>query len=948
MAEAYRWIRYNPLIIQTERLNSESAQNKMKDNNKSKGKARNTKTKTSSKKAKTSTGRKLLKVIGGLIVLGVAAVLITVLVTAAKVGHINQDSLYANIERSSILYDIDGVEIDTLHYNEDRKIVPVGDMPDDLKNAFIAIEDKTFYKHHGFNWRRMFGAVLSKLTGRSAAISGTSTITQQLARNAYLAEIKSQRSLSRKLSEMFIAWRLEKTLTKDQILEAYLNTIYLGYGNYGVSAAARTYFSKDVDELTLAECAALAALPQAPDAYALITEDSEGNEEITEINYYSLDSVEEEEEPVEESWYVDSAYTEEEENEGTGFYANDISKERRDLVLDLMAEQGYLSSDEAESAKVDIIDILAPSFEKKGSAYTYFTDYVAGVVTNDLMEKYKISEEEAQRMVYTGGMQIHTTLRSDIQNAIYDEFQDDYNFPATVDGSKVQASMVVTEVGTGYISGFVGGRDAEGSNLFNRAISPRQPGSSIKPLAVYGAALQKSFDYAAKNKTFEYTDYGFDNQGTNYWGDYITASSVVVDEPLKINGEIWPQNFSKTFSGRQSLRTALQQSINTCAVKILWQVGLDYSMEMLEKYGLTTLETDTSIAANDVNPAALALGAMTYGVTPLEMSLAYAAFPNGGSVNTAVCYTDVADANGKVLLKGESKSTKVLDEGVAWIMTDLLKSVVSRGIAGNAAISGVEVGGKTGTTNDTFDVWFDGFTPDYSAALWIGTDLNVEMLGSSAQAAALWSRIMRQVEDITEGEYLDMPSNVIKANGEYYTNGTEKNAGRYTGGSSNNSKKKKDNSGKNDNDKKKKDNDGNTTSKDKPSGDSGGSGGNGGGSGGNGGGSGDSGGSGGNGGGSGDSGGSGGNGGATDSGDSGGNGGATDSGSSGGNGGATDSGDSGGNGGATDSGSSGGNGGATDSGDSGGNGGATDSGDSGSNGGATDSGAGETASDSNG
>ena len=155
---------------------------------------------------------------------------------------------------------------------------------------------------------------------------------------------------------------------------------------------------------------------------------------------------------MEESWYVDSAYTEEEENEGTGFYANDISKERRDLVLDLMAEQGYLSSDEAESAKVDIIDILAPSFEKKGSAYTYFTDYVAGVVTNDLMEKYKISEEEAQRMVYTGGMQIHTTLRSDIQNAIYDEFQDDYNFPATVDGSKVQASMVVTEVGTGYIS----------------------------------------------------------------------------------------------------------------------------------------------------------------------------------------------------------------------------------------------------------------------------------------------------------------------------------------------------------------------------------------------------------------------------------------------------------------------------------------------------------------
>ena len=740
--------------------------------------------------ASASKGRKLLTVIGGLFVLGVAVVLLTVVITAVKVGGINQESLYANIERSSILYDIDGTEIDTLHYTEDRTIVPISEMPDDLKNAFIAIEDKTFYKHHGFNWRRMFGAVLSKLTGRSAAISGTSTITQQLARNAYLAEIKSQRSISRKLSEMFIAWRLEHKLTKDEILEAYLNTIYLGYGNYGVSAAARTYFSKDVDELTLAECAALAALPQAPDSYALITEDPEGNEEIENINYYSLDEVVDKDSETEsEDNYYGSTDTEDEASGGTGYYANDISKDRRDLVLELMADQGYISSSDAKSAEVDIIDILSPSFEEKESAYTYFTDYVAGVVINDLMEKYKMSEEDAQRMVYTSGLQIHTTLRSDLQNAIYEEFQNDSNFPTAVDGSKVQASMVVTEVGTGYISGFVGGRDAEGSNLFNRAISPRQPGSSIKPLAVYGAALQRSFDYAAKNQTFQFTDYGFDNQGTKYWGDYITASSVVVDEPLKINGEEWPQNFSKSYSGRNSLRTALQQSINTCAVKILWQVGLDYSIEMLEKYGLTTLETDTSVKANDVNPAALGLGAMTYGVTPLEMSLAYAAFPNGGIVNTAVCYTTVDDSNGKELLKGESKSTKVLDEGVAWIMTDLLKSVVSRGIAGNAAISGVEVGGKTGTTNDTFDVWFDGFTPDYAAALWIGTDLNVEMNGSSAQAAALWSRIMRQVSDIRDGEYLEMPSNVVKENGEYYTKGTEKNPGQYHGDSNKNNNK---------------------------------------------------------------------------------------------------------------------------------------------------------------
>ena len=370
---------------------------------------------------------------------------------------------------------------------------------------------------------------------------------------------------------------------------------------------------------------------------------------------------------------------------------------------------------------------------------------------------------------------------------------------------------------------------------------------------------------------------------TKYWGDYITASSVVIDEPMKVNGEEWPQNFSRSYSGRNTLRTALQQSINTCAVKILWQTGLDYSVDLLQKYGLTTVETDESQKANDVNPAALALGAMTYGVTPLEMSLAYAAFPGGGEVNTPVCYTEVEDSNGKTILEGKSEKTKVLDSGVAWIMTDLLKSVISHGIAGNAAISGVSVGGKTGTTNDTFDVWFDGFTPDYSAALWIGTDLNVEMNGSSAQAAALWSRIMRQIPGVTEGEYLDMPSNVVKKGNEYYTEGTEKNTSSYSGGSSSNNNdtdKEKDE----DTDKKKEDDN------DQPEvtpGDGGG-----------------------------------------DSGDTGGGSGGGDSGDTGGG----DSGDTGGGSGGGDSGDTGGGSGDTGGGgDSGGSGG--DSGDSGSGGG---------------
>ena len=730
------------------------------------------------------------RVIKYLFLAGVLAAVLLVAVTAISVGRLDPENIYSSIEQTSYLYDINGEQIDTLHYSQNRQIVSINDMPEELKEAFIAIEDKTFYKHHGFNWRRMFGAILSSFTHKTS-ISGTSTITQQLARNVYLADIKSQRSLRRKFTEMYIAWRLEKALTKDQILEAYLNTIYLGYGSYGIHSAAMTYFSKSVDELTLAECAALAALPQAPDSYALITDDpGDGRPQITDVRYYRSDEVDElDDETTEDtgyndyynSYYYDS--DDEEESAETGLYANDLSKERRELVLGLMVEQGYISQSEADEADVELIDLLHPSIEQKTSVYTYVADYVSAAVIQDLMKEFKMTEEEAQQMVYTGGLKIYTTIDSDLQNIIWDEFSDDSNFPDAIDGSEVQACMVVADIENGYINAMVGGRNAEGAKLFNRTVSPRQPGSSIKPLSVYGAALQKSFDYAQKNQKFEFTDYGIDDQGVDYWGDYITAGSTVVDEPLTINGEEWPQNVTRSFSGYNTFRSAIQESINTCAVKILLQVGTDYSIEMLERFGLTTVVKDESEAVNDVNPAALALGAMAYGVTPLEMTMAYSAFPNGGMLNKPVCYQRVENSSGKILLVGKSESKRIIDEGVAWIMTDLLKSVVSEGGGGNARISGVEVGGKTGTTNDRFDIWFDGFTPKYAASLWIGTDLNVEMDSGSWVASSLWGKIMRQVADIREGEYREQPSNVIEMGGEYFTSGTEPEDGYYRYGS---------------------------------------------------------------------------------------------------------------------------------------------------------------------
>jgi penicillin-binding protein 1A len=268
-------------------------------------------------------------------------------------------------------------------------------------------------------------------------------------------------------------------------------------------------------------------------------------------------------------------------------------------------------------------------------------------------------------------------------------------------------------------------------------------------------------------------DKGYDKQGSKGWGKYITVSSTVTDEKMTVDGETWPLNYSRTYTGWNNFKTALQKSINTCAVKILVQVGEDYSMDMLKKYGVTSAIDDTSEPYNDVNLAALGLGAMTEGISPLEMSEAFAVFPNAGVRNSPICYTRVEDRNGNVILESESETERVLDEGVAWIMTNTLQSVITEGIAYDARLDGVAAGGKTGTTNDVYDIWFNGFTPTYAASLWIGTDNNVEMITDSTTAAKLWGRIMNQLNRAKEGSYPSMPGNVVVKDGQYYTYGTE-------------------------------------------------------------------------------------------------------------------------------------------------------------------------------
>ncbi len=823
-----------------------------------------------------------------IILAGVLCVMIFIcysFVIITKAPKIDPVNIYDNIQQSSVIYNDEGRAVDSAYYTQDRKICKYEVMPENLINAFVALEDKTFWKHHGFNWTRMIGAVFQSITG-SGKISGTSTITQQLARNVYLPETMSTRSIKRKVLEMYYAAVIERKLSKKEIVEAYLNTIYLGFGNYGVEAASESYFGKKPKDLSLVQCASLAALPQAPDSYALVQ--MLGTGETPDDNDTII------------------------KKRPNKYVANDESKNRRETCLALMKDQGYITEDQYNKAKGQkLTKFLNAQLSNKASKYSYFHEYLLDEVIQDLMEKYDYSKDKATDLVYTGGLNIYSTVDSHAQAMIVKEFNKDSNFPSIAgystdgngniinsgggimlysyrnffnsknefklksqeckvneDGSltiksgyrlniyntsagyslefkptyvneggklymynggyinipekyksmddndnlvisakffkkypdwiklgkntatitenaytlpektiEPQASMVIVEVGTGKIKAMVGGRKQQGRQLYNRALNPRQSGSSIKPISVYSGALQKSYDLASEGKKFPFKDTGHDRQGSKYYGDYLTASSVIVDERMTFNGQTWPQNASNSFSGAVTMRKALQNSINVCAVKLELQVGAEYIADLVEKFGITTLDREGG--TNDLNPAALALGGLTNGVIPLEMAQAYAAFPNGGVRQSSIAYTKVTDRNGKVLLTSKSESSKVLDEGVAFVMTDMLKSVVSQGIGSPAGISGVQAGGKTGTTSSEFDIWFDGFTPSYAAALWIGNDVNMQLTSMSGPAAALWGKIMNQIPKAKKGHYKSQPSDVIHVNGEYYTKGTESGRSTY-------------------------------------------------------------------------------------------------------------------------------------------------------------------------
>lgn len=549
---------------------------------------------------------------------------------------------------SSQIYDVNGTLITNIHSTENRVPTTLSKVPKNLQNAFIAVEDARFYQHSGIDPRGILRATWSNITNHGVS-EGGSTITQQLAKNAYLSQ---ERTLKRKIQEMFLALQLERQYTKNEILELYMNQIYFGQGAYGVQAAAQVYFGKNTEDLTLAECAMLAGIPKSP-------------------NYYSpLNNLK-------------------------------AANERKDIVLDQMQKYAYLDMTTTKKAKAEDIKIVKHANATDNTTASYFIDYI----TQQLVEKYGADA------VYKEGLKIYTTLDLNMQKAAEAAMKKLPTYRTDENGiAQPQGALVALDPHTGYIKAMVGGR---GNDQFNRAtMAERQPGSSFKPF-VFLAALESN----------------------------LSPSTVIDDKEITIDG--WtPQNYDRRFRGKVTLRTAAENSLNVPTVKVAQQVGVDKVLYYAQQTGISTLVL--AGAKNDRN-LSTALGGLTKGVTPLELASAYSTFANRGVHATPVSIIKIIDRNGKVLEQSTLQEKTIVSEKTAYVLTDMLKGVITRG-SGGAANIGRPAAGKTGTTSDYVDAWFVGYTPDLVTAVWMGNDSNGALRGITGAdtPAEIWNAFMSQ------------------------------------------------------------------------------------------------------------------------------------------------------------------------------------------------------------
>lgn len=663
----------------------------------------------------------------------------------------NIDSL---LEETSFIYDDSGKMTEKIQSNVYRTIVPIENIPSDVQKAFIAIEDERFYEHNGVDVKRVFGAIIHDIKARSLE-QGASTISMQLSKNLLTS---SKKSAMRKVTDAVYAMELEKRFSKTQILYAYLNSVFLGSNVNGVQAAAKSYFNKNIQDVNLAEAAVIAGITKYPVKYIPYKlSDITENDDLSSLQIKMYDP-EKKYTPTEADLDIyrklrNSGKIDQYEyillKQGSLVAAkaelNPDAISRQKVILKKMFELGFINNSRYTEALATPIKIEFPPRNNSGMS-SYFNDKVKKEVIKILVSQGN-TEESANEMLKFGGLKIHTTLNSKIQKILEYEFSQSENFPNSfTDKDNIiqpQAAMVVIDQKTGYVKALIGGRGQAGSFIYDRSDNPRQPGSAIKPLAVYLLALK----------------------------DGMTPNSIINDSPRRDSTSptgYWPSNIFGIYYGNATMKKLIQVSANVAAVKTLESLGktraeaVSRSLDYLEEMGFKHLVRRTDDPVNNDENLALALGGLTHGVTPLEMASAYSGIANLGKQVKPTFITKIVDRNDSVIYENTPEIFTMIDESNAYKMTTILESVVTSGSGKAAILDKMPAAGKTGTTDDKKDVYFVGYTPYFTAAVWIGADNPVELNYTSAIPATLWKNVMNRIKYSLNLSYkaFDLPTKI--------------------------------------------------------------------------------------------------------------------------------------------------------------------------------------------
>lgn len=639
-----------------------------------------------------------------------------------------------------------------------------------VKDAVISIEDARFYEHNGVDFRGLARSVVKTLLGDR---QGGSTIPMQVSK---LLLTSQDKTLTRKIKDIYYAYEMSKSVSKEDILLTYLNNMYVGNSFYGIESASRGYFNKPAEKLELAEAAMLVGATNNPSRYAPYTKTKlDGSEQRSDVEnkllFYSHTQGDGFDDPTQvELNMIDKLYqwglitdsdTYNQLKKGTMVVRkavlNDGAVGRARTVLDKMLEYGYITKAEHSQAYVDAQNINIQIPKTMETIVSTVEDYVYEEVVEALMNQ-GYTREESNNLYYNGGLQIQTTIDSSMQSELEAQYNKTSNFPNTItDANGViqpQSAMVIIDYHNGQIKSLIGGRNVKGKRTLNRATNPVQPGSTIKPLSIYTPAIDTL--QMTQSSVFSDVRGGYKFKKNNDWNPSTTTGGA----------------------GNMSLRLALAKSSNTIAVKVGESLGSDYEdcidimMDYLKNFGITSvIDSKTNSSGNtDRTFPSLALGGMAFGISPLEMSAAYGTLANGGVYIEPTVFTTVTNYNGELIVKSNPKEHRVVDENVAYVMTDMLKAVVREGTGKSSSIGSMPVAGKTGTTNGGYCVWFVGYTPYYVGATYVADDvgrkdadgniLKSRAMGSSSIPASLWANVMRSIHKNLEVVDFEVPSGV--------------------------------------------------------------------------------------------------------------------------------------------------------------------------------------------